>query len=201
MHVLAIAPDSPADGEQAAPGTVLKMLGPRPWWPWWRNMGRELEFAGLARQLLSADRSAWLDAHDPVDEPPEARKDWWGCLTTMAGRKAKAHEPVVALHREAADRAVCTVAEAALAEIGALVRAHGKGVPAGSTDEATARWLAHVPPSGDLRSDRVLRTQIHEVGQGLTHLADPALAEALQPWLDLRPTLLADGRAPRIPVG
>ena len=199
MHVLAVDPDGA--GEQAPPGTVLKMLGPQPWWPWHRNAGRELEFAGLARRLLSAERSAWLDEHDPVDEPPEVRSDWWSCLTTMVGRKAKAPEPVVALHRAAADRAVCTVGQAAIGEIGALVRAHGKGDPAGSTDEATARWLEHIPPSGDLRSDRVLRNQIHEVAQGLTHLADPALAEALQPWLDLRPALLADGRAPRVSVG
>ncbi|MFC4853452.1 hypothetical protein [Actinophytocola glycyrrhizae] len=198
LHVLAVAPDRA--GEPDPPGTVLKMLGPQPWWPWHRNMGRELEFAGYARQLLATGRSAWLDAHDPVDEPPEVRRDWWGCLTNMVQRKAKVHEPVVALHREAAERAVCTVAEAALAEIAVLVRAHGKGVPAGSTDEATTRWLAHVPPGGDLRSDRVLRNQIHAVGQGLTHLTDPALADAMRPWLDLRPALLADGRAPRVPA-
>ena len=196
MHVLAV--DQNSTDEPDPPGTVLKMLGPQPWWPWHRNMGRELEFAGLARQLLAAEWSAWLDAHDPVDEPPEVRRDWWGCLTNMVQRKAKQPEPVIALHREAAERAVCTVAEAALAEIGVLVRAHGKGLPAGSTDEATTRWLAHVPPSGDLRSDRVLRNQIHEVGQGLTHLSDPALADAVRPWLDLRPTLLADGRTPRV---
>jgi hypothetical protein len=201
MHVLATAgnsTDQNGTGEQVPPGTVLKMLGPQPWWPWHRYLGRELEFAAHTRQLLSAERSAWLDAHDPVDEPPEVRRDWWGCLTTMVWRKAKEPGPVVALHREAAERAVCTVAEAALAEIGVLVRAHGKGVPAGSTDEATTRWLAHVPPAGDLRSDRVLRNQIHEVGQGLPHLADPALAEAVRPWLDLRPELLADGRVPRL---
>jgi hypothetical protein len=199
MHVLATDPDSPdSTGEPDPPGTVLKVLGPQPWWPWHRYLGRELEFAGHARQLLSTGLPAWLDAHDPVDEPPEVRRDWWGCLTTMVRRKAKEPGPVVALHREAAERAVCTVAEAAVAEIGVLVRAHGKGVPAGSTDEAIARWLAHVPPSGDLRSDRVLRNQIHEVRQGLPHLVDPALADALRPWLDLRPALLADGRAPRL---
>lgn len=198
MHVLALDPDNPDSTEPDPPGTVLTMLGPQPWWPWQRYLGRELEFAGHARQLLSADRSAWLDEHDPVDEPPEVRKDWWGCLTTMVARKAKAPEPVVELHREAAERAVCTVAEAALAEIAVLVRAHGKGVPAGTTDEATARWLAHVPPADDLRSDRVLRNQIHQAGQGRPHLADPALAEALTPWLELRPSLLADGRAPRL---
>lgn len=192
MHVLATDPDGP----DVEPGTVLKMLGPQPWWPWQRYLGRELEFAGLARQYL-ADGSTWLDKRDPADEPPEVREDWWGCLATMVARKAKAPEPVVELHREAAERAVCTVAEAALAEIGVLVRAHGRGVPAGSTDEATARWLAHVPPGGDLRSDRVLRNQIHQVCQGMPHLADPALAEALRPWQELRPTLLADGRAPR----
>jgi crotonobetainyl-CoA:carnitine CoA-transferase CaiB-like acyl-CoA transferase len=31
-------------------------------------------------------------------------------------------------------------------------------------------------------------------------VSDPALADAMRPWLDLRPTLLADGRAPRVPV-
>lgn len=194
MGVLAVDPGA-AEGFGPA-GSVIKMLGPQPRWPWDRFPGEELSFAGQARQYL-ADGSAWLDERDPVDEPPEVRRDWWGCLTTMVTRKAKAPEPVVALHREAAERAVCTVAEAALAEIGVLVRAHGRGIPAGSTDEATARWLAHVPPGGDLASDRVLRNQIHQVCQGLPHLADPALADALRPWQDLRPTLLADGRACR----
>jgi hypothetical protein len=199
MHVLAV--DQRCGEEPDPPGTVLKVLGPRRSNPWDRFPGEDQRFASHVRLLTAmsaAERTAWLDAQDPVDELPEVRRDWWGCLTNMMWRNAAGHEPVVELHRASAERGVRTVAEAAVAEIELLVGAHGRGVPAESTDEAVTRWLAHVPPSGDVRSDRVLRNQIHEVRQGLTHLADPALAEAVRPWLELRPALLGDGRAPRV---
>jgi len=199
MHVLAA--NLEGTDEQYPPGTVLKMLGPQPWWPWHRFAGRELEFAKHARRLMAmtpAERSAWLDAEDPVDEPPEVRRDWWGCLTNMLGRKADGHGLVVELHRRSAERGVCTVAEAAVAEIGQLARAYDKGVSTESTDDAVSRWLVHVPQGGDVRSDRVLRNQIHGVREGLPHLTDPGLADAVRPWLELRPALLAGGATSRL---
>lgn len=132
MHVLAV--DPACEDQPDSPGTILKMLGPRAWWPWHRFAGREPELKRHAKELL------------PMS----------------------------------------------VAEIGLLVRAHGREQVTSPADEAVRRWLGNVPPVADLASARLLRNQIHEVRQGLPLLTDPGLAEAMRPWLKLRRNLLAD---------
>ncbi|WP_062429922.1 hypothetical protein [Herbidospora daliensis] len=110
------------------PGTVLKILAPTSPNVYRRFNGRDQEFAGYIRHLLTCDESqiaAWLDRRAPVPD-----QDWWFHLRrTVALHPAQ--DPTwfllrLALDRQAAERGIDSPNLAAVTLIGALLEGAGE---------------------------------------------------------------------------
>ncbi|HEY8478235.1 MAG TPA: hypothetical protein VIL71_00255 [Spirillospora sp.] len=222
LEVVALsAPDEDSWGPK---GTVIKMLSGGDTAgraaAWRRFRGREQAFRGYAEHLLNlpeADRNAWLDEREPPAGPERA--DWWACLRSTAGRRARGGSRdaarwwrlALALDRHAVERGVDSEDRAAVALATAVLDAADAGVAGGlpTIDEAVARWLEAVPAPLDrarrlcverpldadgVRLSRRLRDQIHAVEPCLARVSSPEVAAGLRAWTDLKPELL------RLPV-